>query len=600
MYNLFHFTFQNPGGFFMAFIPGMINLAVLIYIVVSLPQNKLTNVFALFSLTLFCWQMNDAIGRICTTAQSADTWDSIFAFAWSFMAPLGLHFSLLYSKKIKEGHSRMLLILIYLPAFLFMSIYQLHLYPHIFEYRPFWGWVNNHNHFLLDKIYVNWIAALVITGAIILVRYSYSIKNDALLKKQSILITIGIVVPTLIGLIAQIILPVVLHKTAMPITSTSMTIFSFTTLIALRKYKLFSAAELITAETLIEYLPVMVFSLSDKGRVTYMNTYCLNALGLQKDDIPKLDITTIFRHESAEEEEVFQQAWNKSMKGEPIALFTSTFITPGEDMAVILSSNPIVNNRMVQGVLFVARDVTELKKKEKILEAKNEELQKINTELDKFVYSVSHDLRAPLTSVLGIVEIAEEDKPDDIMLEYLNIIKENIKKLDHFILDILDYSRNSRMNLKIEEINFEELLNDTIFNLKFANGNLSKPAISFIINRNAEVFKSDKRRLSVVLSNLISNAIRYSNPNSENPYTHIQVNIHEHTAEITVEDNGIGIDPDLHEKIFEMFFRAAENSKGSGIGLYIVKEAVQKLNGKIHVKSEPGKGTTFKLSIPNN
>ena len=102
-----------------------------------------------------------------------------------------------------------------------------------------------------------------------------------------------------------------------------------------------------------------------------------------------------------------------------------------------------------------------------------------------------------------------------------------------------------------------------------------------------------------MLNNLISNAIRYHNPERENPFVRINANINESGAKIEVEDNGIGISQEYHEKVFEMFYRVSESSNGSGLGLYIVKEAVNKLNGDITVKSTPGVGSKFTLHIPN-
>jgi signal transduction histidine kinase len=225
-------------------------------------------------------------------------------------------------------------------------------------------------------------------------------------------------------------------------------------------------------------------------------------------------------------------------------------------------------------------------------------LKKANSELDNFVYSVSHDLRAPLTSMKGVIEIAEEETQEEETRSYMELLKASIKKLDRFILDILDYSRNSRLQLKQENINFKEMLNDITDNLKHMTG--SRNSVDIKVNVNEKIpFCSDKTRLNVILNNLVSNAIRYHNPEVENPYVSIHIDTSDTEANIIVKDNGIGIKKDYHEKIFDMFYRVSENSVGSGLGLYLVKETVAKLNGKIDIDSEPGIGTRFQILIPN-
>lgn len=245
------------------------------------------------------------------------------------------------------------------------------------------------------------------------------------------------------------------------------------------------------------------------------------------------------------------------------------------------------------------QDISEQKKIQEKLEKNIDELTKSNSELDKFVYSVSHDLRAPLSSMLGIIEISQDETTDELMLESLNMLRGNIKKLDGFIADILDYSRNSRVEVKKEQIHFKELLNDITQNLKYMGGSNRKVDIKINVNDNV-VVHSDKSRLSIILNNLVSNAIRYQNSQIPNPFVDIRIDTSDTETGIIIRDNGIGIDKENHQKIFDMFYRVSEESIGSGLGLYIVKETINKLQGHIEVESETGLGSTFKIKIPNN
>jgi signal transduction histidine kinase len=236
---------------------------------------------------------------------------------------------------------------------------------------------------------------------------------------------------------------------------------------------------------------------------------------------------------------------------------------------------------------------------QKALLRSNEELKKTNKELDGFVYSVSHDLRAPLSSMLGIVGLCEMGSPDAFMQKNITLLKSSIKKLDGFIIDILDYSRNSRLEIKRQEIHFNDLLTDISNNLKFMGADDQRKVDIRVAVRNGVAFHSDQSRLSIIFNNLVSNSIRYQNPEVPDPFVEICVEVSETAADILVRDNGIAIDKENHEKVFNMFYRVSNKSIGSGLGLYIVKEAVEKLNGAIKLKSQPGKGTEFSIRLPN-
>jgi signal transduction histidine kinase len=235
----------------------------------------------------------------------------------------------------------------------------------------------------------------------------------------------------------------------------------------------------------------------------------------------------------------------------------------------------------------------------KALLKSNDELKKSNKELDSFVYSVSHDLRAPLSSMLGVVGLCEMGTLDPFMTKNVTLLKTSIKKLDGFIMDILDYSRNSRLEVDRQEIHFADLLTDISGNLKFMGADDQKTVDIRTTIRNGVAFYSDKTRIGIILNNLISNSIRYQNPQAADPYVEVNVDVSESAADIRVRDNGIGIDKENQAKVFNMFYRVSSKSIGSGLGLYIVKEAVEKLHGAIELRSEPGKGCEFSIHLPN-
>jgi len=229
---------------------------------------------------------------------------------------------------------------------------------------------------------------------------------------------------------------------------------------------------------------------------------------------------------------------------------------------------------------------------------KNISLEKTNEELDRFVYSTSHDLRAPLASILGLINLTElEDEPiPDEIVRYLQMMKERVNSLDSFIQDIIDYSRNSRIELVLANVNFTELIDDVIQHNRYLE-NAQKVKIIANININKPL-NIDKNRISSVLNNLLSNAIKYNDLSKDNPTVEINARLDNDKLVVTVSDTGRGIRDEIKDKVFNMFYRGTDKADGSGLGLYIAREMVQKMNGALTFTSQAGKGTTFTVSLP--
>lgn len=249
------------------------------------------------------------------------------------------------------------------------------------------------------------------------------------------------------------------------------------------------------------------------------------------------------------------------------------------------------DNQYVKTAIENAYDIYKTRRE---LRERNVELQKAYDELDKFVYSASHDLRAPLMSILGIVQLAELETGSSN--QYLKLIEQSVHKLDKFILSIIDYYKNSRSDFHVGIIDFTKLTNDVTESLNFMPGFSS---IRFKINIQQEgSFKSDPIKLRIILNNIISNAVKYHDKNKTQSTIEIDIACNSSTCKINIADNGIGLKEEERDNIFKMFFRGNNPNSGSGIGLYIVKEAVTKLNGTISVDSNTNIGTSFKIDIP--
>lgn len=241
-------------------------------------------------------------------------------------------------------------------------------------------------------------------------------------------------------------------------------------------------------------------------------------------------------------------------------------------------------------------DIDERKSAEEEIALKNLQLAKTNEELDRFVYSASHDMRAPLSSLLGLIHLSEKtDKPEEIGT-LLQMMRDRIKTMEGFIKEVTDYSRNTRLDLAPTQVSLYSLVNEVVTNLAYSTVN-KKVRIDIAIDKNI-ILETDINRLKVVINNLLSNAYKYHQFEKADPYIQIAAHEKAHTILMTVTDNGQGIAPEHHLRIFEMFYRASEGSDGSGLGLYIVKETLDKLNGSISVQSTPGEGTEFTVTLP--
>jgi signal transduction histidine kinase len=265
----------------------------------------------------------------------------------------------------------------------------------------------------------------------------------------------------------------------------------------------------------------------------------------------------------------------------------------------VLKSNMVRLPSAIQNALRQRLLESNRRDDEQQLRKQNEELTKINKELDSFVYSVSHNLRAPLMSLLGLLKLVEieNENPGSDLKPYFNMMNHSIEKLDETLKEILDYSKNARTDIRRDRIDLNKLLEEGFEKLMYLPGSefVTK---SISIESTSELFL-DQSRLAVIVNNLVSNAIKYRDETKNNCLLDVRGLVDDKSLSLIFRDNGIGISPELLTKIFDMFYRATERSEGAGLGLYIVKETIDKLGGNISVDSRVGESTVFKIVLPN-
>jgi signal transduction histidine kinase len=188
-----------------------------------------------------------------------------------------------------------------------------------------------------------------------------------------------------------------------------------------------------------------------------------------------------------------------------------------------------------------------------------------------------------------------KEKLGETATNYIKMADSSVDRLDLTVQEILDYSRNARLDLQITEFDLSMVIEDIFNDLRYG----SEREISFALHfEGSKIIKSDRYRMSTLLKNIIGNSVKYRNRKINNSKVEVTVIHKNETLEISVADNGIGIAAHNTEKIFEMFYRASSDVTGTGLGLYICKEIISRLGGQIRVESELGIGTTMHITLP--
>jgi signal transduction histidine kinase len=225
-------------------------------------------------------------------------------------------------------------------------------------------------------------------------------------------------------------------------------------------------------------------------------------------------------------------------------------------------------------------------------------LQATNNELNTFIYKAAHDLRGPLCSIMGLTNIAAMEKESENLPDYIKKISESTKKLDAVLLSLIEVMSIKDAKPALKEIDFDGLVSNILERFEFTE---DFNRINFKLDiTNRKGFYSDEHIINSVLQNLIENAIKYHQTNTPDPYVSIHIFNTESGITMEIEDNGSGIDTKIQDQVFDMYFRGNQSSQGSGLGLYIVKNGVEKLGGTIELTSTPKEGTKFTVQLPGD
>jgi signal transduction histidine kinase len=575
----------------LSLIPALLNLGIFFYLLFFVPRVKTTDIFCLFVLLLLLWQAEDTIVRLCDDVNLALFWVRILCIGWAGFAPVAFHFACRYTN-LKTHYSRFSLACIYVPFVVLYLLYIATSDTNVFVYDESWKWIVTPRPGTIDELQRVLISAYVIGTILILFRYAMKKGHEKRKRLQAFIMAFGIFIPAVQGIITQIIFPVMFGKTDIPITSSTLTLFSVATLLSIRKYNLFSISESVDVKTVLTNLKNIVMVVSPQENIIYMNPYGREVFG-KEDDEQELSVQSVFASPSvynAFTVEALQPALNGTVIMDYPTLFKAG---SGKKIDVLLMAELLINNKQIQGLLLVANDVTELSKTLR-------DLEKSNKELERFAFVASHDLQEPLrkvTAYLQRLETEYKERIDEKALSYINVAVKSGSQIRNLIQDYLEYFSITANNNEVVSVDMDEVMKEVIE--MFAT-DIEKLRGQIVCNNLPVLHQVNAAQMRQLMKNLVSNVVKFHG--DRNPCIKVGAQDLGEYWQFSIEDNGIGILPEYQEQVFIVFQRLHGKGQypGTGIGLSISKKIVEQYGGRIWINTNEQSGCTVFFTFPKN
>ncbi len=596
---LLNLDFTHWQAILLSGLPAFLNLFIFIYVRIKFPDDKISNIFSFYLVALIAFQANDTVTRMSASYETALLWNCILIGGTILMVPLGLHFTLLFTGRKKFLNSLAGQSFLYLPIPVFLIYMLLNKEEMSFIYSPFWGWVSNGGGSEFRLYIAYWLGMQGTLTLFFLLLYAWQAPPKSTEKKQSFIIGLGYVIPTIYAVVVQVIFSGSETNLGVPLTSTFMTSFSLGILIALKKYDLFSIADSLKTQTILEAMTDILIVLSPDKKIQFINKEGESALGVNNADKDSLNMEGIFSGGREESEMFMEKLFRPALEGKKTLNYSSEFISrSGVKIPVLISATPFrISITQVQ-VLLLVHDMSELHQTNKQLALREEQLKEKTEELNSFFYRTTHDLKGPIASIIGLTRLAKKDNTLPMATMCIDKIDQSASRLDKILLDFIKVMQIKEKVREVQLINFYTLTDDIIQSIKYSTG---PDIVDFKVWIEPRiVFHGDEKLIDSILYNLIANAVNYRKLYAEeDPFVYVQIRKFGNGIMMKVMDNGIGMKQEIQGKIFSLFFRGNEDSKGTGLGLYILKNALDKLNGRVMLESEVNKGSTFTVYLPD-
>lgn len=556
----------------LSFFPALINFSILIYSSIKLNKTRVNIYFALFVFTLAFWQISEGMMRLSLTINEALLWYKASSIFILLVILFGNLFVFRFTELYKKIPNSVLLLFYIFPVFLFFICTQLNLDTVEIRYSKNWQWIANPLPSFVTIIISIWTAIGALMMLIPIWVYYFITTKGSSFKKQLMLLAIGLSFPILIGIVVELLFPLFFNINDIPVAAFFVTTFSIASLIAIGKYKMLDFSPKHHWDDIIESIQEGVLIVNNNGIIMYANKAFYTLVNYLPEELLGIPETNILINNPSEQSEEDIQIQTKD----------------GPKIWVLISKTPYMDSKAkVIGSIHFYTNINQIKETK-------QDLKIINNELELYVYKASHDLRGPVSTILGLINTWKIDPSFEKSENYLSMIELTAKKLDNTLVSMTKAMKVKEVHVFEDHIEFDSLLDGILVNLANVEG-IDNIRIIREINYQ-EIYLSNKFILETILQNLIENAIKYRIPDLLDSYLKITINkLAEGGIQITVKDNGRGIDPSIQTKVFDMYFRGNYDSKGSGLGLYLVKKSIEKLNGKITLESKVGYGSTFTL-----
>ncbi len=353
-------------------------------------------------------------------------------------------------------------------------------------------------------------------------------------------------------------------------------------------------------ENLFDYSPVGYLTLDNKGVVSRLNKMASEQLGREKSQISGRPFSIFIQDELSQDD--FYRHRNSVMESKSLCKMECTIVRGDASiLSVLITSIFVVDEaNSFKHLLLILNDITELKAQEHKMALALEKERELNELKSRFIRIASHEFRTPLSAILSsnwlIEQYLDAEQVKNVKKHFIRIAA-SIEDLTTILNDFMSIEKieSGRIYIARKEFNLLEFCKDIIEN---SSGILGKGQSIEYAHTGMETIKEDGNILKYILLNLLSNACKYSGDNKK---IHLRTEVAEDEIVIKVRDEGIGIPLEEQKNLFVVFFRAknAQNIKGTGLGLHIVKRHTEMLNGTLEFYSQPGIETAFTVRLPN-
>jgi signal transduction histidine kinase/PAS domain-containing protein len=566
---------------FLSLIPFVINLITLLYVALKGARNKLNFNFLLFLLVLCAWQLAESLGRTAALAETAVFFIKFSLYLMILIPVFGTMFILRLSGQTSVMNSPIFFIIYFVSPVIICAILVTESYEFLVSPSDFFIWKSTPVNTISTLVFFAYIV-VTCTGMLGFIWRAYLKADDYSNKfNQLTLMAWGFSIPVILGIVCEILLPVLTDSEAFPVNNISVLSFSLASIYAMFKTKLFRTVPKHEWKYLLDHVNDGILIINNNNVIRFANKKAARILECRNSNLKEYDLKVGFANSGIDIGNLSNYSGNGSSQEFDLTTFKNN------SRRVKASFRSFVNRENANTEsLIILTDLHHLRKAEQEAVLKS-------SQLSSFLYRTSHDLKNPVVCIEGLLNLYKEGSEEERAkcIDLIEISNNRIKTILHSMGEITRFNQHVTT---LGEVSLNQLVQEIVSMLRAQNSPLS-----VISNFNSNItLHTDAVLIGFIFKELSMNAERFRRPLIKNPSIEIR---HERTNTsdiITFTDNGIGIPQKFSGELFGIFFRGHEHS-GTGMGLYSVKWICDKLGYTIsHRRSSCGTNTQFVLTIP--